>query len=423
VRAAALVVLALLPLAACELVTDSFKINDFSGDPYPIGVETTSGALVVGLREVGVQEQRTAVLDLLSPITLVDPGPSVPPSVTSAELLVLGRGPSGELDLPRARLPARVLALHPCSASADPGPDGTCHVGSATAPRPFDAIIGADSLAGDAVRLRLGSDEIRILADIAGTEQQRGDACDAVFPNPYRGGGTMVVAGTELPFAGRRITMQTCLSPSPSTTIPQARRGIDALMLVSTAIGPSLLGEATYQRLRAIRRLPALESLPEATVFLPSGPITGRRATVDRMALVARASSASRAPCRHVYGHHLLLQRDCLLGEDCPCDGGARFCPVPAMVELAPQGGLEVLVIRDDDPTLQALRTELRPDQPEVDGILGTSALLGVELDVDYPHARVLARCTTTDCTTRPALAQSGARPQVAACIAAGPIP
>ncbi len=53
---------------------------------------------------------------------------------------------------------------------------------------------------------------------------------------------------------------------------------------------------------------------------------------------------------------------------------------------------------------MQTVRAELRPDQPEVDGILGTSALAALEMDVDYPHDRVLARCTTADCTMRTAL-------------------
>jgi hypothetical protein len=80
-----------------------------------------------------------------------------------------------------------------------------------------------------------------------------------------------------------------------------------------------------------------------------------------------------------------------------------------------------VLVISDDNDTLQALRTELRPDQPEVDGILGTNALESVELDIDYPHARVLGRCTSGDCITYPALPERAARVKVAGCIGASP--
>src|SRR5207302_3804872 len=36
-----------------SLLTSSFATNEFSGDPFPIGVETTSGALVVGPRRPG----------------------------------------------------------------------------------------------------------------------------------------------------------------------------------------------------------------------------------------------------------------------------------------------------------------------------------------------------------------------------------
>lgn len=404
--------------SGCTLITDSFVTNEFSGDAYPITVETASGAIVVGLRPAEGPD-RIAVLDLLSPITLVDNGPDFSPTVTSQNMLVLGQRATGELDLPRAQFRnAQLLALHPCSVD-----EPTCNVGTLATPRPYDAIIGADALAGDAVRLRLGLDQIFILADVAGDEQDRLGVCDAVFPSPYRGGGTLVIAGSELPFAGRRVTMQTCIGADPDPALPQVARGVDALMLISTSINVSLIGEATYERYRAIRATaPALDALPTDSVYLPSGLVTGRRTTVDNMALVARSSSTPRAPCRHVYGHRLLLERDCETGDDCPCEGGDRFCPIPAIVEIAPAVGLDVLVIPDNDPTLQALRTELRPDQPEVDGIIGTNALEATELDIDYPNARVLGRCTSADCTTRPALPETSARQKVTGCIGAGPI-
>ncbi len=401
----------------CSLLTDSFVTNEFSGDLYPISVETASGALVVGLRQDGVPD-RVAVLDLLSPITLVDPGAGITPTFTTVDLTLLGER-AGVLDLPRAQLSdARVLALHPCS-------EPTCVVGPAASPRPYAAIIGADSLAGDAVRLRLGDRQIFVLADVAGGQEERALACDAVFPSPYRGGGTLVVAGTELPFTGRRVTMHACLGANPDPGLPQSQRGVDALMLISTSIGRSLLGAAAYERYRLIYpTAPPLDQLPLDTVVLPSGPIEGRRALIDRLALVAR-SPTPRSPCRHVFAHHLLLERDCAAngGDDCPCNAGDVFCANPAVVELAPAAGLEILVIPDENPTLQALRTELRPDQQEVDGILGTNALLSAEVDIDYPHDRVLARCTTTECVTRPALPDGSEREHVQRCITGGLVP
>jgi hypothetical protein len=398
-------------LGGCSLLTDSFVTNDFSGDLYPTKVDTSTGALIVGLREEG-KADRIAVLDALSPITVIDPGLEAAPTVTSENLLLLGLRASGELDLPRAQFPdARVVRLHPCD-------DAECMVGSSGLERPYDAIVGADALAGDALRLRLGDDTLSILADVAGDEQSRADVCDAVYPSPYRGGGTLVIAGTELGFSGRRITMPTCLGANPDPDLPQSARGTDALMLISTGVGPSLLGEAAYQRYRFVDpTAPELELLPMGMVFLSSGPIVGRVATIPNLALVARSGSTPRAPCRHVYAHHLLLERNCIATDDCPCEDGDRFCPLPALAEIAPPAGLEMLVIPDDNATLQALRAELRPNQPEVDGILGTSALRSFEMDVDYPHDRVLVRCTTTDCILRTALADESDRPRVTTCL------
>ncbi len=397
-------------LGGCSLITDSFGTNDFSGDLYPISVDTASGAVIVGVREGNVD--RIALLDALSPITVLDPGIDATPAIDTWTLTLLGARATGEIDLPRAQLSdVRVVELHPC---ADP----QCVVGTSGVERPYEAIVGADALAGDALRLRLGDAQISILADIAGDDENRGIQCDAVYRSPYRGGGTLVIANTELGFSGRRITMPTCLGANPDPLLPQSARGSDALMLVSTGIGPSLLGEAAYQRYRVVDpTAPELSALPTGTVFLASGAIDGRLASIPNLAMVARSGSTPRAPCRHVFAHHLLLERNCVVGDDCPCENGDKFCPLPSFVELVPPAGIPVLVIPDDNSTLQALRAELRPNQPEVDGILGTSALAAIELDVDYPHDRVLARCTTDDCTMRAALPEEGDRARVERCL------
>jgi len=398
-------------LGGCSLLTDSFVTNDFSGDLYPIDVDTSSGAVIVGVREDGIAD-RVAALDTLSPITLVDPGADESPTVTYRNLTLLGRRTTGAIDLPRAEFQdTQVLSLHPCDAA-------DCTIGTAGSERPYTAIIGANSLAGDALRLRLGDERAFILADVAGDEQERAAVCDAVYPSPFRGGGTLVVAGTELDFAGRRITMPTCIAANPDPAIPQSARGVDALMVVSTGIGTTLLGTTAYERYRLIdpSALP-VDQLPSGEVFLASGPVLGHVATVPNLALVARSTPTPRAACRHVFAHHLLLQRNCAVGDDCPCEKTDTFCPLPALVEVAPTAGIEVLVIDDAEPILQALRTELRPDQPEVDGILGVDALRDLELDVDYPHDRLLARCTTDACTMRTALPEQSDRSAVTRCL------
>ena len=422
-KAAALLVLL---SSGCSIFTDSFEIDEFSGDPFPIDVDTSSGAILVGVRQAGVAD-RVGVLDLLSPFTVADSGPGVVPSISYPDLVILGEaGSGGPLTRPRAELRApQLLALHPC-VDADP-----CAIGPAASPVPYGVILGADSLAGDDIRLDLARDQISIFANVAGDEGSRSAVCDAVLPSPYRGGGTAIVNGTELGYGGRRITIGACVAFDPDPALPQSQRGVDALFVISTAVGTSILGEAAYTRYRLAEGSvpPALEALPMATVLLPSGPTSGHVATLPSIAFVGFDQSTSRGPCREQFAHHLLLQHDCLLTDDCPCeDGGGNntgntFCSVPAVVELAPTAGFPVLVISDADPTLQALRTELRPDQAEVDGILGTSALRTIELDADYPHDRVLLRCDATDgrdtsCVTRPELPDQSSRAAVQGCIA-----
>lgn len=417
--------IAAMCLGGCSLLTDSFQTDDFSGDPFPIQVDTSTGAVMLGLRQAG-HADRTAVLDLMSPITIADGGPDVLPSVANDDLDLLGANASGQFVVPRAHLnEPRLITLHPCNTEP-------CIVGADdTARLPYDALIGGDVMAGDAVRLQLADDEIFILASVAGDETHRARFCDAVFPQPYRGGGTMIIGGTELGFGSLRPVIGACLAPNPDGQVPQSQRGADILFVASTSVGRSLLSESAYERYRQEQALtpagapPELATLPVETVTLPSGPVTGHVASVPSIALVASANE-QRAPCRQVYAHHLLLESDCgtAPGFDCPCDDSDddddhSFCDVPAITELQPAAGIDLLVISDDDPTLQALRTELSPDQPEIDGILGTGVMKSAQIDADYPHDRMLMRCAANDptCTVRPELESRDDRAQVTGCI------
>jgi hypothetical protein len=438
-------------LAGCTLITDSFLTNDFSGDPFPTQVDASGGALMVGMQPLDGSPRHQAVLDLLSPFTLLDPHTAGDPKLTTVDLMLLGKNVDGTLSLPRARFPqAQLISLHPCVDVPEctvipagvPQPLPTCAVGTPADLRPYDGVIGADVLAGDAIRLRLADNEIFVLADIAGSDRSRTLSCEAVFNSPYRGGGTLVISGTELPFGNRRITLSACLGqypdPGPMATDLSrlAQHGADALFVVSTSIGISILGEAAYERYRNAApeaSAPELAQLPGDTVCLPSGPVSGRRATLDRMALVGSSISNGLSPCRHIYAHHMLSDGPLAQNADpnmtcndvthtnCPCKDGSSFCAVPAVVELTPQAGIDVLVVPDNDSTLQALRTELRPDQPEVDGILGADALHGAEIDVDYPHDRLIARCSPPGCLVRPQLTQEADRCRINQCIY-GPI-
>ncbi len=401
-RAAVVLLAVVAPLAACDG-------SGPSGDGFPIHVDRAGGGFVVGFRANGGEVQ-TAALDLLSPLTILDAAPDEPPRRRGVTLSLLGHPtPESPALIARARFGATALYLHPCDAA------GACTVGSPGAPTAITGVIGADTLRNDAIRFRPSEDRIAILADVAGDSEARDRVCDAELREPFYGGGTLVIGGTEIEFSGLRIALGVCLSPDP--TADRIARGIDTAMVLSTAIGPSIIGTARYQAWAAQNDGPPIAALPPATVLLPSGPVEGRLARITGLAIVGNATAtAPRGPCREVYSHHLLAVRDCAVGDDCPCTDDI-FCSAPPVVELATT--IEAVVVSDQHPLLQALRAELRPDQPEIDGILGVSALEAVELDVDYPHGRLLFRCAGPGCAVRPALRDRDSRPVIERCVAA----
>jgi hypothetical protein len=420
--------LVLASLGGCDYITDSFVTNDFSGDQFPTTIQTQSGALIVGLTDSDDNDMHNAVLDVMSPLNVIDRGASAAASIDDyATFQLYGqRAPFGPLDLERAQFSNQdLVTLHPCSTD-------TCTVGTPDAPEAFDAIVGMPAFASDALRLHLapdttsGTDVMYILPNIAGSEGARSYSCDADFPLPFRGGGTIVIGGTELGFTNWRIAIDACMTPNPDPEALQSQRGTDALFVASTAIGISILGVSAYERYRIDHPdVPDIDALPMDSVLLESETITGYRTSLASMALVADSATNPRAPCRQVWASHLLVQHDCEPGDDCPCipdqdPNNGTFCAVPAVVELNPPGGFDLLIVDDDNDTLQALRTELRPDQPEVDGILGTQALRTIELDIDYPNDRLLGRCTNLDpavCVARPELVEETGRTQIQGCL------
>jgi len=373
-------------------------------DGYPIDVDMSGGPVMASIRE-GDGATRAAVIDLLAPLTVLDTDADAPPSRRCADLTLLDTG-----GVPRAHLACTATVLHAC-------PGTTCQVGSVT-PVAVEAVIGGDAFAPGAVRFDFVAGQLSIFPDIAGDGPARGRLCEAQISDPFRGGGTLFLGGSEVSFPARRITVGACLSYDPEEDAElTSDGGADAQLVLSTGIGPTLLSESAYERWRAASGTgEPVAALPTGSVWMPSGEVTGRAATIDRVALVGGYDDR-RGPCRQVYAHRLLSIRDCDGDDDCPCADG-RICRVPSIVELAPADPIAVLVIPDDDPMLQALRTELRPRTAEVDGILGTGALAATSIDVDPPNNRVLVRCEAAGCRVRPELITDDLRPLIADCLA-----
>ena len=400
------VLASLVALAACG---DDGDVTD----TFPIRVDRTAGAFVVPVQEGTVE--RRAVIDVMSPLTVVDVDLDARPRRRGASLTLLGhRSDVDPTPIPRARLSATVLELRPCGSAA------RCVIGREADTTPIGLVIGADTLRDHAVRFEPATDRIALLPDVAGDGEARDRACDVEVPRPFYGGGTLRVGGTELSFSGLRIALGVCLSPDPTGTTDETR-GTDAALVLSTGIGVSIIGQSRYLAWARTHGGPALADLPDGKAYLPSGLVSGKLARFDALAIVG-TSTAPRGACRSVYAHHLLAERDCsgAPGEDCPCSG-AVTCSTPAILELSPATAIEAIVIPDDDPLLQALRSELRPEQPEVDGILGVDALATTAFDVDYPNNRLLLRCVGAGCLPRPTYRDRGSRPTIARCLADAP--
>ena len=201
-------------------------------------------------------------------------------------------------------------------------------------------------------------------------------------------------------------------------------RGTDAVFVLSTGIGTSVLAASAYRRYAANTGATPLEDLPAGQVYFAAGPADVRLGQIGAVALVGSLSSsdqdvADRGPCRELHLNRVMAGRRCELGGDlagsCPCPDDAEFCSSAAAVDL--DRAIDVAILDDGHPVLQTLRDELRPETPELDGLLGTRALSSLRLELDYLNNRMLMRCELTgECRTLPAVRSREAREALDRC-------
>jgi hypothetical protein len=375
-------------------------------DPFPIAIDTSAGPVVIGA-SLGGGDPSPVVLDTLSPQTAwVTAGAS--PGRRHAHLTLWNAPGAGEAPVPRARFwGVTVFEVDPCAGQTP------CLLGAGETNASFEGIIGSDVLSGLAVTLEIAAGELRFHPDIPLSDVAHGRMCKAVFRQPFAGGGTLLIGGAEESFEGRRAVLSACIDFDEAASSSQ--RGADALLLLSTGLGPTLLGESTYARYRARSGAPPASELPMATMHLPAGPVNARVGEISSLAL-AGADSSERGACEELHLHRAMRLDACRRGEMevCPCPGGAMTCRADAVVDLG--GPLQVAIIPDDDPLLQALRSELRPGFADIGGILGASALFGHRVELDYPNNRILFSCVGPDCATYPAIRSDETMPEIAHC-------
>lgn len=371
-------------------------------DPFPIRFDSGRGVIAMGVN--AGDGAVPAVLDTLAPVTVLDPLAAGREAGEArrrrVEITLLGLDSSGLATLPRARFPdTSAIELHPC-----PG-DELCRIGNGPAAVEFGALLGTDILGRASVRIDFAARELRFFPEMAGTEADLTSDCQAVFSSAFAGGGTILVGGTEVPYSGRRAVIGACLDAIDAPD--DVERGTDTLLAISTGTAISLLTASAYDRYADATGAPGRRELVAGTVQLASGPTEVLFTEIGRAALVGSLSdeSGERGPCRELHLNRLMSVNACIEGglESCPCPDRDTFCRTAAAVDLT--GPITVAIVPDDHPLLQSLRDELRPERPELDGVLGAGALGPLRIELDYPNGRMAARCRVPiGCKTLPAV-------------------
>lgn len=389
-------------LASCDESTRGI-------DPFPIEFDQTSGAVVLAA-STDDGEALPIVVDVLSPITILDSfrnGQELATPQRRLSDISLFAMDNGQVGARRVRFSnTTAYDLHPCdSPNATPSP---CKVGQDSATQDVYGVLGADILSRTSVRFNFSDNSMRFFPDTAGSETERTLACDAVYRDPYGGGGTLSIGGSEIRYSSRRPTVGACIHhqaiPTPLTNSQEI--GTDLHMAISTAFGITLLSEDAYLRyFRDSETLPALEDLPMATVHTPSGPIQARIGQIEYLALTGNVGSDSdgRGPCREVYANaRMRVAGSCSDPQvDCPCPSSRLSCKAGAVIEV--NKSIEVAIVPSNNALMQALRDELRPKVPELDGIIGVQALNDIQVEFDFPNSRIVMRCDKLEsCITRP---------------------
>jgi hypothetical protein len=401
-------------LIACLLAAVGCNTDLTTIDSFPIEVDLSSGAVTIPAEANG--ESIVATIDTLSPITVVDsfvaPGPVPIPRQREVDLTFMDATSGVTRAIFRE---VGAFDVHPCPDNGE-----LCRVGEISSSVEINAIIGGDLLSRGAVRFDFPAATMSFFPNIAGNAAARGRSCDAVFESPFAGGGTLQISGAEIVYGSHRVAVSACMHYD-AMAAADVDRGADALLIMSTGLGTSILSESAYERYHSLagsKLAPPLVDLPAATLDTPSGRLSGKLGSIRRIALVGEGSD-ERGPCKELYASHIMAAELCYdddAGIDpCPCPDESPFCATAGAIEI--DEAIAVVIVSDLEPMLQALRAELRPRLPEVDGLLGVNAMAKLGIDVDYPGKRVVLRCEDdSNCITRPAVRTRNSLDEINAC-------
>jgi hypothetical protein len=353
-------------------------------DSFAVGLDPSAPVPVLWAA-AGDETPVPVVMDTGAPLTILD---ADEPTRTRAPLTLFGTSASGLT--PRARFLSTAFLRRRVHAIG-PEPGGTPTV-------PISGIVAGDVLATLAVRFDMPARQIHFFTDVATDDDRFYQEGHAVIRASPSGGGVFELEGGIVRYPASRMVLPTCLEQRdlPFDVSPKE----DAMLVLATGFDRLVLTASAYTR---ARRTAEPDYQPDFRFDQPyhvpggSAPVMVDLEELARLALIDDEHE-NRGGCEELWLNRLMSARAC--GLSCRCPDGSSTCPAGSTVELIEP--IAVAVIEDADPLLHAIREELRPRHPDIDGFLGGGLLHGAVFDVDYPHSRVVLRCRDEACRTVP---------------------
>ncbi len=429
--AAAVSALAALGAAGCGEDCCTVDSQPIPVGRAPLGQGTAPGALLARAQPPGGGTPFDMVVDTGSPVTiLAPPAPQTGPVVIQQRGFDLLDGTAPLTD-PRVRARFRDLGLF----TLPLGPVGD----AATLPR---GVMGGDLMHAYSMEMRFAAACPGGAADAGAgaptcsavtfwTHQGASlgfleDAGYAVLQFTLFGGGETTAQspgdflGLQAPVTlpATRVVLRACAAPrvfvptetrqtcctrgdefeNPNTT------GVDLALLLATGVGPMVLSQSAWLRVAA--SLPAVPVMTAAPLFVATWPvpIDAEWSTLPRFALVdgfEPPSSGDEGPCVDL-GRSRRIEWTAAQAvaagatpsaphaatsacvQPCDTDPSETSLALNSAAYLEIGGAVPVAVVDDAEPFLQSLRFDIRPEGPDIDGLVGAAALGAARLELDY---------------------------------------
>jgi hypothetical protein len=215
-----------------------------------------------------------------------------------------------------------------------------------------------------------------------------------------------------------RVVLRACAVPDPFTPAVEPAAcckrgdeitnatGVDLALLLATGVGPMVLTQSAFARVAAkITPTPTMTAADLLVATWPT-PIPAEWTTIPRFALVDGGEpppTGDEGPCVDL-GRSRRIEWTAVQAvtagqmqtpfavhapvsacvQPCDTDPSETGVALSSAAYLEVGGAIPVAVVNDAEPYLQALRFDIRPEGPDIDGVVGAAALGAARLELDY---------------------------------------